>query len=119
MSKWSGCVLILAGVAVGTYALYPQPHAVIGSLLGLGPVQVAGGAEPDPAGPAPGFATKSTGSQPATPKPPQLAALQTAAQTGAMPVPADPARSDLPPARVVPPAHLVPPAPVPAQRSRS
>jgi hypothetical protein len=116
MSKWSGCVLILAGVAVGTYALYPQLHRVNEPVS----AQVAGGVEGGGDKAAPASAARSA-SDAAAPKPPRLAAAQAATQaaTQAPLPPAEPVKREPPAARVVPPAHLVPPAPVPAQRPRS
>jgi hypothetical protein len=108
MGKSSGCVLILAGLAVAAYAYYAEPQAASQITAAQGaPAGAGDGAAP---------ATKVPGgSDPATAPAPQPASKPAADASagdrsgkGGPPVPA-----------AVPPTQLVPPAPVPAKRPRT
>jgi hypothetical protein len=110
MGKTSGCVLILAGLSVGAYALYePQPQAEIAAAVrapgggadGTSPVlKVAD--KPD----------KKHGGSDASPAP------QPATKPAPEPLKGDKSGKGGPPG-VAPPTHLVPPVPVPAKRPRT
>ena len=110
MGKSSGCVLILAGLAVAAYALYPQPQASPESAAAHS--AVAGG--DDGAAPAPKVADKpaNPGASPAPQQAPEAAPGPSKGEQSEKSGPAA-----IPGA--VPPTHLVPPAPVPAKRPRT
>jgi peptidoglycan hydrolase-like protein with peptidoglycan-binding domain len=116
MGKSSGYVLILAGLAVAAYALYPQRQS--GS-----EVAAAQGAAPDEAhAVVPAIKVASDGS--ATADKPAEAAAAPASQTEPKPAPqlnktdkTDKSEKSGPPVSVVvPPTHLAPPAALPAKR---
>jgi hypothetical protein len=112
MGKSSGCVLILAGLAVATYALYPQPRAGSESVA---PHSAATGSDGG-AAPAPKVADKPAdpGASPAPQQAPEAAPGPSKSEQS------DKTEKTGPPVPgVVPPTHLVPPAPVPAKRPRT
>jgi peptidoglycan hydrolase-like protein with peptidoglycan-binding domain len=110
MGKSSGCVLILAGLALAAYALYPQPQVGTESAAAHGAtIGGDGGAVP-----APKVAEKPAGPG-ASPAP------QQAPEAAEGPSKSDKTEKSGPAAApgVVPPTNLVPPAPVPAKRPRT
>jgi hypothetical protein len=110
MGKLSGCVLILAGLAVAAYALYPQPQAgselaaqsvPVGAHDGVVPVKAAGGPS-----------TTGDKADPAMPSAMKPAIEPSKADKGE--------KSGPPPApALMPSPNLVPPVLVPAKRPRS
>jgi hypothetical protein len=122
MGKSTGCVLILAGLAVAAYALYPEPQAGTeiaaahsaraGADEAAAPIiskvadaTIAGGTaqNADPAGaPPPDEASK------APPVPSAATGKSENRDKSGQPAPA-----------IVPPKHVVPPVPVPAKRPRT
>jgi hypothetical protein len=107
MGKSSGCVLILAGLAVAAFALHPQPQA--GPEIATAHSAPTGGDAG--AAPAPKDADKPAdpGASPAPQQAPK-----------ATPFEGDKSEKSGPPdPGVVPSAPLVPPAPVPAKRPRT
>lgn len=100
MSKLTGSVLILAGIGVAAYALYPELKAA-GTLIAAAP---AGYTATMPA-------SAAAGGAPAAAREPAhsagVAMLRSAPHT---------AGSEPPAARAAPPAQIVHPAPVPARR---
>jgi hypothetical protein len=109
MGKSSGYVLILAGLAVAAYALYPQPQSGSESAAAQ---SVAPGGD-DRAVPTGTVADKPADSATAP-------ASQAASQPAPEPTKTDKNEKSGPPAPgVVPSTHVVPPAPVPARRPRT
>ena len=108
MGKSSGCVLILAGLAVAGYALYPQPQA---GPEGAAAHSAATGGD-DGAAPAPKVADKpaAPGASPAPQQAPEAAPSKSekSEKSGPAAIPG-----------AVPPTLPVPPAPVPAKRPRT
>jgi hypothetical protein len=117
MGKTSGCVLILAGLAVGAYALQPQPQAGPGDTA----ARKTAGAGNTGAASALKAASGSTATADKSADPASSPASPQAAKPAAEPSKTDNSEKSGPPVpSVVPPApHLVPPAPVPAKRPRN
>jgi hypothetical protein len=116
MGKTSGCVLILAGLAVAAYALQPQPQA--GPEIAPAQSSPAGGNDDVAA------ASKAAGSSTATADTSADPASSQAAPQAPKPAPepstTDKSEKSAPPVPgVVPLPHLVPPVPVPAKRPRT
>ena len=116
MGKTSGCVLILAGLAVAAYALYPQRQT--------GTERAAAQSAPASANDGAAPAVKAAGGPSATGDKSDFAvpsALKPAPQVAPEPSQTDKTEKSGPPPApgLVPSPHFVPPVPVPAKRPRT
>jgi hypothetical protein len=121
MGKSTGCVLILAGLAVAAYALYPEPQAgtdiaaalsaTAGGDDGVAPTsKVAGATSAD--------STDKRADPAGAPTPQQAPKSAPASSTSDTSEKSDKSGQAIP--SVVPPTHVVPPpVPVPAKRPRT